>query len=416
LKEKRLHKSKNAVNRYNIKGFYMKILRTNIIVIAVLSIFFFIMAGEIAYSQSSDRVILKLNRTDATLYPTNFLNITIIGKEGKPIEGLTKENFQVFEDGKEQKVLDVVQSDEKGSTIYVALVIDTSGSMNPAMEDTKKAATAFLEYLSPQDQVAVISFSNMYALQCDFTGDREVLKTAIKELKPLGGTALYSSVYQTLDIFDKVEEGNRAIIVLTDGRNNMPGSMEQCIDKSRLNGVPVFTIGLGHGVDKSSLSTLASETGGIFRFAPTTSELEEIYKSLANQLKKQYWVKYKASPQHWPKTPVKSSVKLQKVPGAAGMESSLTYIVPLQWWKLITAYILIELALIFLTYFLFRLFWRKMNMDPVASTRLSIIILMVLTLIWFTLIFVRFVPIWLFLLIALGQLVILFIPIKLMAK
>lgn len=394
----------------------MKILRIKIIIIVIFSIFFFIMSGEIACPQASDRVILKLNRTDTTLYPTNFLNITIIGKEGKPIEGLKPENFQVFEDGKEQKVLDVVQSDEKGSTIYVALVIDTSGSMNPAMEDTKKAATAFLEYLSPQDQVAIISFSNTYTLQCDFTGDREILKSAIKELKPIGGTALFYSVNQTLGIFDKVEEGNRAIIVMTDGRNNMPGSTQQCIDKSRLNGVPVFTIGLGPLVDKASLSNLASETGGIFRFAPTSSELEEIYKSLANQLKKQYWVKYKASPQHWPKTPVKASVKLQKVPGATGLESTLAYIVPLQWWKLITAYVLIEFALIFLTYFLFKLFWRKMNMDPVAATRLSIIILMILTVIWYTLMFVRFVPIWLFLLIAFGQLIILFIPIKLMGK
>ncbi|MCD4784272.1 MAG: VWA domain-containing protein [Candidatus Eremiobacteraeota bacterium] len=394
----------------------MKILRIKIIVIAMFSILFFIAGGEIARSQTSERAILKLNRTDSTLYPTNFLNITTIGKEGKPIEGLKSENFQVFEDGKEQKVLDVVQSDEKGTAINVALVIDTSGSMNPAMEDTKKAATAFLEYLSPQDKVAIISFSNIYTLQCDFTGDREILKSAIKELKPRGGTGLYYSVHQTLGIFDKVEEGNRAIIVLTDGRNNMPGSIEQCIDKSRFNGVPVFTIGLGPMVDKASLSHLASETGGIFRFAPTSSELEEIYKSLANQLKKQYWVKYKASPQHWPKTQVKASVKLQKVPGAAGLESLLTYVVPLQWWKLITAYILIELALIFLTYFLFKLFWRKMNMDPVAATRLSIIILMVLTIVWFTLMFVRFVPIWLFLLIAFGQLIILFIPIKLMAK
>lgn len=394
----------------------MKILRIKIIIIVIFSIFFFIMSGEIACPQTSDRVILKLNRTDTTLYPTNFLNITIIGKEGKPIEGLKPENFQVFEDGKEQKVLDVVQSDEKGSTIYVALVIDTSGSMNPAMEDTKKAATAFLEYLSPQDQVAIISFSNTYTLQCDFTGDREILKSAIKELKPIGGTALFYSVNQTLGIFDKVEEGNRAIIVMTDGRNNMPGSTQQCIDKSRLNGVPVFTIGLGPLVDKASLSNLASETGGIFRFAPTSSELEEIYKSLANQLKKQYWVKYKASPQHWPKTPVKASVKLQKVPGATGLESYLAYIVPLQWWKLITAYVLIEFALIFLTYFLFKLFWRKMNMDPVAATRLSIIILMILTVVWYTLMFVRFVPIWLFLLIAFGQLIILFIPIKLMGK
>ncbi len=371
-----------------------------------------------AFAQEDRKPILRLNRIDTTLYPTNFLNVTIIGKEGKSVDGLTAENFKVFEEGKEQKVLDVVQSDEKGMKLYIVLVIDTSGSMTPAIEDTKKAAEAFLTYLSPQDEVAVLSFANTYMLKCDFTSDREVLKSAIQSLQPNGGTALYAATYQALTMFDKVEDGNKAVIVLTDGQNNMMGSLQDCIDSSYEKGVPIFTIGLGSSVDQNSLDMMATQTGGMFKYAPDSTELEEIYKSLATQLKKQYWVKYVASPQRWPKSRVPDiTVRLNKVEGGAGLESSLAfYIVPVQWWKIITGYVLIELVLIMLTYLLFRLFWGKMGMNPVTATRLSIFILIVLTIIWYCFVFFHFIPFLYFLLIALGQLVLLIIPIKMLAK
>jgi len=329
----------------------MKYNRILICLFCFLLIFQFLAGGN-AYSQEKKKPAIKigggarikLNRVDTTLYPTNFLNVTIISKDGKPIEGLTKDHFQVMEEGKEQKVLDVVQSDEKGAKLFIVLVIDASGSMGQAMDDTKAAAESFLDYLSPEDQVAILSFSNFYTLLCDFTSDRETLKTAIKSLKPMGGTALYSSTAKALTMFENIEEGNKVIIVLTDGRNNRPGAMEECINLSHANGVPIFTIGLGDSVDKTSLSLMASETGGMFRHAPTSGELEEVYKSLATQLKKQYWVKYAASPQKWPKSPSSVSIQLKNVIGAGGQQSSLRYIVPLQWWKLITAYILVELA------------------------------------------------------------------------
>ena len=369
-------------------------------------------------AQEDRKVLLRLNRIDTTLYPTNFLNVTIIGKEGKSIDGLTKENFKVFEEGKEQKVLDVVQSDEKGQKIYIVLAIDCSSSMGHAMEDTKNAAKSFLTNIGPQDEVAVLSFANTYTLKSDFTQDREVLNSAIDGLKAHGGTSLYASTHKALTMFDEVEDGNKAVIVLTDGRNTVSGSLQECLDTSFEKGVPVFTIGLGNSVDQASLTKLADETGGIFRHAPDSTELEEVYKSLATHLKKQYWVKYAASPQKWPKTKVKDvTVRLNKVKGGSGLESSLSfYIVPLQWWKLITAYILIELVLILLTYLLFRLFWNKMNMNPIAATRLSIFILIVLTIVWYSLVFFRFVPFLYFILIAIAQLVLLIIPIRALGK
>jgi VWFA-related protein len=371
------------------------------------------------FAQSEERVNMHLHRIDTTLYPTNFMNVSIIGGEGKLVEGLKEENFEVFEDGKSQKILKVVSADQKGAPLEVVLVIDCSSSMTPAMDDMKKAASSFIDYLAPQDKVAILSFSNIYYLNCDFTSDKEALKSAIDKLKPIGGTSLYLSVNEAVSMFGKKEEANRAVIALTDGRNNGPGTVENCIEESRKANIPVFTIGLGPDVDPDSLNLLAGSTGGIYKNAPASSDLEEVYKLMGDQLKKQYWVEYKASPEHWPKTSVNASIRLKGVPGGSGLENSLVYYVPVQWWKLITFYFLIEIALIILTYFMFRLFWRKMGMDPVVATRIAIFILMFLTVIWYVLLFHRVIPLsffFYFVLIGIAQLLLLLIPIKLMAK
>jgi VWFA-related protein len=390
----------------------MKITFRLIILMIILSFCVFLQAPLQGFA--SDQVILRLNRVDSNLYPTNFLNVCLIGPDGKPIENLKPDNFQVIEDGKEQKVLDVAQSGDKGAAISVVLVIDTSGSMHGAMEDMKTAAKSFVRNLSTGDKIAIVSFSDFSTVDCDFTDDRKLLETAIDGLKPSGSTALYTTVVESAKLFENVKEGNKAIVVMTDGMNNRGGAIDACVKSGLEKGVPIFTIGLGN-VDKMSLEFLATETGGMFRYAPTSSELEEIYKSLANQLKKQLWIKYEANPQRWPKTKVNTIIKLKGIPGA-GMTSSLNYIVPLQWWKVITIYVLIEVVLVVLCYLLFNVFWKKMNMDPVSATRFAIFILIALTTVWYTVMFILFVPITYFLLIGLAQLILLSIPIKLMAK
>ncbi|MCE1249067.1 MAG: VWA domain-containing protein [Firmicutes bacterium] len=401
-----------------ITACFRKIKHKNAI---LFSLFAFIIFASImpVFAQEENRVNMHLHRIDTDLYPTNFMNISIIGSEGKLVEGLKEENFQVFENGKPQKVLKVVSSDQKGAPLEVVLVIDCSSSMTPAMDDTKKAACAFVDYLSPQDKVAVLSFSNIYYLNCDFTNDKEELKAAINKLQPNGGTSLYMTVSEAASMFSRKEEANRAVIALTDGRNNGPYTLENCVEDSRKHNVPIFTIGLGPDIDPDSLGLLANQTGGIYKNAPASSDLEEIYKMMATQLKKQYWVEYQASPEHWPKTSVNAMVRLKSVPGGSGLENSLIYYVPVQWWKLITFYILIELALIILTYFMFRLFWRRMGMNPVTATRIAIFALMFLTVVWYFFLFFRVVPLsWYlyFILIGIAQPLLLLIPVKIMAK
>ncbi len=386
------------------------------IILVLLAVFLFAFTKS-APCQEPARI--NLNRVDTTLYPTVFLNVTVIGSDGRPLEDLKPENFQVLEKETEQKVLDVVGSDYLGAPIYVALVIDASGSMYHLMEDTRNASRVFLENLGAGDHVTLLSFAENPLRHTDFTSDTGVLHQAIDDIRPYGPTALYASVSRALDSFIPVREMgqpvNMAVVVLTDGKNNQPGTLEECVEKSISLGVPVFSIGLGRSVDEESLQYLARRTGGSYIFAPTSADLEDVYKALASQLKSQLWIKYRAKPQHWPRTRLTATISLRQIPGA-GDSSSLDYVVPLQWWKLILTYVLLEIVLILACYLLFRLLYRRMNMDPVAATRLSIITLVLITGIWFWFIFFPFIPLTYFVLIGAGQALLLIIPIKLLSS
>ncbi|MFP4498304.1 MAG: vWA domain-containing protein [Vulcanimicrobiota bacterium] len=393
-------------------------------VFIIIFLMFFIKSGfsrEVLSHEKddkNDKITYTINRIDSTLYPTNFLNITIIGEERKELQKLKPEDFVVIEDGKEQKVLDVVQADKvepNKSKMNVVLVIDTSGSMVPAMDNTREAAKLFIKQLDADDSAAIVSFSDQAILECNFTQDKAALESCIDNLKPNGATAFYMAVEEALYLFDGIEDSNRVVVVLTDGLNNRSGTLTECIEASEKFDAPVFTVGLGMMVDKVSLEKLAKETGGIFSFAATPEELEYIYKRLANALKSQLWVKYKASPQRWPKTLVQVTSKLN-IKGKSTQEARMKYRIPLQWWKVVTSYLVVEIILIILTYFMFKFLWKKMNFDPAVATRFAIVFLFILTMIWYTVMFIAFLPLHYFFGIGLIQLIILVFINKSMGK
>jgi len=362
---------------------------------------------------------LNLTRIDTGLYPTNFIRINVTGEEGRPVENLKKEDFKVTENGKEQKVLELVQSNDKFGNTRIVMMIDTSSSMEESLPDVKKAASAFIDCLFGEDQVAVLAFSSSSLLVSDFTSDPASVKASIEGLRAMGETSLYDSTLRAIDMLQEKGGDNCAVIVLTDGVDTASGNglgdgLTMCIKKSREAGVPIYTIGLGNEANQFILQKLADSTGGIFKAAPSSADLEEIYKALGSQIKKQAWLKYTACRTAWPGTVVNVTVRLENR-NIGIIEKSITYKVPVQWWKLILSYLMIESAFVVLTYFVFRLLWKKIGLNPVAATNLSIIILIIATLIWYSFIFIRFVPFYIFIPAAILQLLLLAIPIKKLA-
>ncbi len=126
---------------------------------------------------------------------------------------------------------------------YVALLIDTSGSMGPALEAVRRSAAALVEAAPPQAHFAVIGFDSRLSKQLDFSNDRAAIAAALAGLQSQGGgTCLYDAVQDTLAALDRFDPltgattataaARRAVVVFSDGRDELRDDRPQV--RSRL--------------------------------------------------------------------------------------------------------------------------------------------------------------------------------------
>src|SRR4029077_9962223 len=137
---------------------------------------------------------------------------------GVPVDGLVPSQFQALEDGKQIPVTSVRAAQDEAAHLTVVVVIDVSGSMlGTRMEQAKAAATAFVQQLGPNDEAAVISFSNTVTPVVPLTNDRLALTNGIAGLQAVGGTALYDAVEAGVYAAAASTAPRSAVVVLTDG-------------------------------------------------------------------------------------------------------------------------------------------------------------------------------------------------------
>ena len=209
---------------------------------------------------------------------------------------LSADDLVVMEDGVPQTV---ESFQEAVAPVAIALVMDTSGSMRRAMDTAKQAARTFVTALRPADPLALVRFSDSVVVEHELSERRQTTLEAIDRLQPLGGTALFDALHDTM-AFLKKRQGRRAIVLLSDGRdeNNpgtAPGSVHTVADALamvRETDTTVYAIGLGTNVDRPALEQLAERSGGFATFPVEASELEAEFGRVLDQLRRRYVVGY----------------------------------------------------------------------------------------------------------------------------
>lgn len=233
--------------------------------------------------------------------------VTVSDEQDATITGLAKAAFEVIMDGKPVAVEAVSRATD---AMAVILAIDTSGSMQArdksgrtSMAAAKSAAVEFIGLLDNRDRVALYAFNNQPELRLDFTTDHRLAMAEIErvEAKTRAATCLYDAVYSAIKKAAEIPKGRRAIIVLTDGRDEKGKqacssyTSNDVIDAATTKTirVPVYTIGAGPQVDERELGRMASFTGGRYLQAASMDELGGFFRALAGQLKNQYVIKYR---------------------------------------------------------------------------------------------------------------------------
>src|SRR5207302_1989910 len=93
------------------------------------------------------------------------------------------------------------------------------------MDALKRAATRFVELMRANATTTLLPFSSKVETAEPFTRDLALLKKRVAALRPEGGTLLYDATYQGLETLVAGDvKGRRAVVVLTDGKDESPGS------------------------------------------------------------------------------------------------------------------------------------------------------------------------------------------------
>jgi VWFA-related protein len=259
-----------------------------------------VLAAGISLAAPSAQQVFR-GGTDVVL-----LNVSAVDGRGRPVPGLAREAFHVFEDGVPQ---DVTIFSRDAQPIAMSLLLDTSTSMEPRLKVAQEAAAGFIERLGAQDIAQVINFDTKALIAAHFTADKPALEAAIRKTDAGGQTSLYDALYIALDGLNRAPKPapdavrRQVIVLLSDGEDT--SSLTEYADVmalSKRSDVIVFAIYLktqqepvnGWNEAEYVMRSLALETGG--RVFPVTdfAHLPATYAQIADDLASQYTLGYRS--------------------------------------------------------------------------------------------------------------------------
>ncbi len=235
---------------------------------------------------------------------------TVRDRDGNIIRDLSKEDFRLEEDGRPQAIR--YFSRETDLPLTIALLVDTSRSMQPVFEPERLATNRFLEQvLRPdRDLAAVVHFDIRVGVLQDFTSSREKLAAALARLRipRLPSTLLYDAVVQSSDDLMRRRSGRKAFILLSDGMDvRSQNTLSKAIEFAQRADTMIYTIlfahtgGRGRGGRGFTLTIgpnpkrgagvmarLARETGGGFSEVTAGNPIDQIYTRIEDELRTQY--------------------------------------------------------------------------------------------------------------------------------
>jgi VWFA-related protein len=213
------------------------------------------------------------------------LPVTVRDKKGKIVTNLTKDDFDLKEDGKPQSIR--YFSQETNLPLTVGLLVDTSMSERDNIDRERTASRSFLDQMitRPADRAFVIHFDREIELLQDLTSDHAKLEKAVGEIdvQPSvestptsdqdsgqrrthggAGTKLYDAIFLACDEVAKKQTGRKAIVVLTDGEDR--GSQENlndAIESAQKSETIVYTIYIGGHEDHDYNNNGMGRHGGM---------------------------------------------------------------------------------------------------------------------------------------------------------
>ena len=233
------------------------------------------------------------------------LYTVVTDRQGRPVMGLGRDDFEVVEDGERQEISTF--GDAGDQPLTVGLAIDSSASMFVKLPDVQNAAARFLDGLAAKrDRAFVVGFGDEAFLQKDTTSDLAAARQALFSLRPAGRTSIWKGIVYSLVQLQGVP-GKKALIVYSDGADEDPNfSYRTCLEFARRVGVPLYVVVSNDEIYRTAgkgltirgfmnrLESLTRNVGGRVFVTRVGEDLEAIYQEVDREIRSQYLIGYYA--------------------------------------------------------------------------------------------------------------------------
>jgi Ca-activated chloride channel family protein len=227
---------------------------------------------------------------------------TLTDKKGNLVTDLTKDDFEIFEDGKKQAIEYFAQGEgESAPPMHLGLMIDASGSMQTDMKLAQGAAIKFLNMLPAAEDITLVDFDTQVRITRYPQRDFARLIERIRQRKADGWTALYDALGTYLDGADG-QNGRKVMVMYTDGADSRSAiSLSETLTLLKASNVTVYAIGLvdntgsSRGMLQLTLRQLAETTGGQAFFPAAMKDVENAYEKVLAEIRGQYHLGYQST-------------------------------------------------------------------------------------------------------------------------
>lgn len=299
----------------------------------------FLLAGAAAFAQKPATNPAAPQQRDDKIGVLE-VRLPISAKEDKKfLSGLTLSNFEVYEDGKRQKIEKFVSPSQL--PLNIALLIDTSNSVKLKLPFEKEAGEDFIATVTTyrkKDKVLMASFDSAVELHQDFTDNQELLIRALRKLKAGGYTKLFDGIYRVIE--EKMAnlpdtEARRIIVILSDGEDTASEhTLRDAIEMAQRYDVTIFGVstknfkgissGMVENADDKELRKLCEETGGQILLPSQKAELFRAFTQVAQDLRQEYVLFY--TPTNQARAGKKREIKVKLVGADARLYHKQGYV------------------------------------------------------------------------------------------
>jgi VWFA-related protein len=214
----------------------------------------------------------------------------LVTERGEFVRGLTAADFEVVDNGVAQKV-DFVTFEEL--PVNVVLALDMSDSVaGQRLEHLRAAGTALLDQLAPDDQTALITFSQLVALRAALTKERRPVQAALAIASGFGETALIDATYAGI-VVGESDVGRSLLIVFSDGVDTSSWLAEDAVlDAAQRSDVVIYCVSTGQPRRQPFTSRLTALTGGDLLEIESTTSLSATFLRILDEFRHRYLISY----------------------------------------------------------------------------------------------------------------------------